>query len=137
MPPRARNLPLAALAYAVVTFPLAYVWHLVALPDLYFRLGAFGRQEPIIALGLITILVQGALFAVFYPRFRDGERWVRDGLRFGFFAGVFLWSTQVVAAAAKHPIEPISTWIAIETLYVAVQFTLVGLVFGWIHRRAT
>ncbi len=88
------------------------------------------------ALGFVTILVQGLLFGWFYPRFQDGESWLRDGLRFGLFAGIFLWSLQVLAAAAKHPIEPLSTWIVVETLYVALQFTLVGLLFGFIHRRA-
>ena len=131
---RTKRLLLATVGYALAVFPLAYVWHLVLLPDLYHRLGGFGRDEPIVALGLLTILIQGLLFGWFYPRFRDGESWLRDGLRFGAFAGIFLGTVQVLATAAKHPIEPITTWVAVEGAFVALQFTLVGVLFGWIHR---
>ncbi len=40
----------SALAYVLLTFPLAYAWHLIFFRDLYERLGYFGDQEPVVAL---------------------------------------------------------------------------------------
>ena len=46
---------LRALAYVVITFPLAIVWHIVAFRDVYESLGYIGRDEPIFALGFLAI----------------------------------------------------------------------------------
>ena len=61
---------LGALAYALVTFPLAYVWHLVAFADIYDRLNAFTRSEPIVPLGFLAIVLQGVLLSAAYPLLR-------------------------------------------------------------------
>ena len=129
-----RRFLISFLAYPVLVFPLAYLWHLNLFADLYERLGVFGRPEPIVPLGFATIVVQGALLAWAYPRFRGSGGWVAEGLRFAAFAGGFLWTAQVLAMAAKHPIEPIGTYVAVETVYLAIQFALVGLVLGFVHR---
>ncbi len=127
---------LGAVSYLLVVFPVAYIWHLVVFKSIYDELGYFSREEPIIALGFLAITVQGLLLSYLYPFFQRGGSAVKDGLRFGFLTGIFLWSTQVVAAAAKHEIEPLPTWIAIETTYVIVQFSLVGLAMGLVHGKA-
>ncbi len=41
----------------------------------------------------------------------------------------------VVAAAAKHHVASLSTWLAIETAYFAIQFALVGLAIGFVYSR--
>ena len=125
-----------AVAYLLVTFPLAFVWHLVVFKAVYDELGIFNRAEPIVALGFVVILIQGLLLSYAFPVFYRGGSAVKAGLRFGLLTGAFLWSSQVVAAAAKHEVSSISTWLAIETAYVALQFTLVGLALGWVYRRA-
>ena len=56
---------LTALAYLVVTFVTAILWHLVAFRGFYDRIGYFGEEEPIVALGFATIAVQGRM--VDYP----------------------------------------------------------------------
>lgn len=47
--------------------------------------------------------------------------------------GLFLWSSQVVAAAGKHQVASLSTWFAVETLYFAIQFALAGLALGLVY----
>ena len=46
----------AGLAYLLVTFPLAVLWHLVVFKETYDALGIFSREEPIVALGFFVIL---------------------------------------------------------------------------------
>ena len=123
-----------AIAYLLVTFPLAFVWHLVVFKDVYDALGIFNREEPIVALGFLVILVQGLLLSYVFPYFHRGGSSVKTGLRLGLVMGLFLWSSQVVAAAAKHEVSSLSTWLGIETAYFAIQFALVGLAIGLAYR---
>ncbi len=131
---RTKTFLLGALAYLLVTFPLAFVWHLVIFKDIYQWLGIY-REDPIIPLGFLVILIQGLLLSYAFPIFyRDGSS-LNQGLKFGLFMGLFLWSSQVVATAAKHHVASLSTWLAIETAYFAIQFALVGLAIGFVYSR--
>ena len=126
---------LGAAAYLLATFPLAFVWHLVVFKEIYDELGIFNRGEPIVALGFAVILIQGLLLSYLYPRFYRGGRPALEGVRFGLLMGIFLWSSQVVAAAAKHEVSSLSTWLVIESAYFAVQFLIVGLLIGLVYAR--
>ena len=123
----------AGLAYLLVTFPLAVLWHLVVFKETYDALGIFSREEPIVALGFFVILFQGLLLSYAYPLFYRGGHPAKAGLKFGLLMGLFLWSSQVVAAAAKHEVSSLSLWLGIETAYFALQFALVGLAIGLVY----
>jgi hypothetical protein len=126
---------LGALAYALVTFPLAYVWHLVAFAGTYDELNAFTRTQPVVPLGFAAIVLQGVLLSAAYPLVPHTGKPARDGLRFGLAAGLLLWSSQVLEFAAKHEVTSLAGWFGIETAYFAVQFALVGIALGLIHHR--
>ena len=64
------------------------------------------------------------------------KKYSKAGLKFGFIMGLFLWSSQVVAAAAKHDVSSLSLWLGIETVCFALQFALVGLAIGLVYRSA-
>ena len=126
---------LAALGYIVVTFVIAAGWHLVAFKSLYGELGIFTRKEPIIPLGILTIILQGMVMAYLYPRCFNGERPLIDGLKFGLLMGVFLGSYAVFGEAAKHEVSSLSTWLIVESIYYLMQFCIVGIVIGRIYGR--
>lgn len=84
---------LAALAYVFISFALAAPWHLVWFKRLYDDLGMYNRAEPIIALGVGSMVVQGLVMALLYPRQYQGGHPVVEGLRFGLLMGLFLFST--------------------------------------------
>lgn len=52
---------LAVIGYVVVTFVIAAGWHLVLFKGLYDQLGIFTREEPIIPLGIVSIIVSAIL----------------------------------------------------------------------------
>lgn len=133
---RTRRFILSALAYLALTFPFAYVWHLVAFRPFYDRIAYFGNGEPIVALGFAAIAAQGLLLAYGFPFFQGGGKPIIEGLRFAAVFGAFLVTTQVVAAAAKHHAPATADWFLMEGLYMTIQFTLVGLAFGLINRPA-
>ncbi len=125
---------LGTIGYLVITFPLAYVWHLVAFKTTYDQLGYISRDEPIIAFGFASILLQGVLLSVIYPQLCRGKSVVAGALTFLVVMGGYHWTTHVLAAAAKQPIEPLSTWFPIETVYLAIQFTLGGFWLALVYR---
>jgi hypothetical protein len=134
---RAKPFILATMAYLLLVFPLAAVWHMVAFKHIYDELGIFDREEPIVALGFLVILIQGLILSLAYPYFYREGKPAKEGLKFGLLAGLFLWSSQVIAAAAKHQVASLGTWFAIETTYFGIQFALVGLAMGMTYGRCT
>ena len=105
---------LGTIGYLLVTFPLAFVWHLVIFKETYDRLGSYSRKEPQLCKG--KSLVMGAL-------------------KFAILIGGYHWTVHVLAEAAKQSIEPLSAWFSLETTYLAIQFLLGGFLFAWIYRN--
>lgn len=64
-----KNYVLAVLSYLVLTFAITAPWHFVWFKDLYDSLGMYNRAEPIIPLGILTLLIQGGILAYLYPLF--------------------------------------------------------------------
>ncbi len=128
------KIALGTVAYLIITFPLAYVWHLVVFEKTYRSLGYFSREEPIIAFGFGAILMQGVLLSVIYPFLCRGKSLVSGAMTLALVMGGYHWSMHVLAEAAKHPIAPLPSWFALETVYLAIQFGLGGLLLASIYR---
>jgi len=131
-----KKILLGTLGYAAITFPLAYVWHLVAFKNTYDQLGYISRDEPIIAFGFASIVMQGILLATIYPLLCGRLSFGKGAATFILLMGTYHWTMHVLAAAAKQDIGPLPTWFGIETLYLAIQFTLGGLLMAYIYRQA-
>jgi hypothetical protein len=121
----ATRIILGVLAYMLPTFPLGYVWHLVAFHDYYEGLAIY-RQDVIIPFGVISMLVQGIAWAVIYWRMFAGEPVVRGAVKFAALAMPLAWSFMVLAVAAKHRMASVSGFLLIETAFMAVQYLVVS-----------
>ena len=132
-----RRVVLGTLGYLLITFPLAYTWHLVLFERIYDELGYFGREEPIIAFGFGAILFQGILLSVIYPCLCRNRSLISGTLLFAAVMGGYHWTAHVLAAAAKQSIAPLSTWFALETTYLVMQFTLGGLLLALVYRNSS
>lgn len=125
---------LGTLGYLAITFPLAFVWHLVAFKSTYDKLGYITRDEPIVAFGFGAILLQGILLSVIYPRLCRGMSLVGGAFFFATVVGLYHWTIHVLADAAKHKLTSLPVWFGIETLYLAIQFVLAGFLLAAINR---
>ena len=125
---------LAVLAYAVLTLAIAAPWHFMIFKDTYDSLGIYNRAEPIMAIGILTLFIQGAIMAFLYTRFYRGGTPIVQGVKFGLIMGLFLFSVSTLANAAKIEVSAISTWIAIQAAFHLIQFVVtggaIGLIFG-------
>ncbi len=126
---------LAVLAYVVCTFLIAAPWHLVLFKPVYDELAIFTRKEPLISLGLISMLTQGLVLSYLYPLFAQGRHSVKTGAVFGLLMGVLLASSAVFAEAGKQNVTSLSTWLMLESVYFLFQFAVVGAVMGVIYGR--
>lgn len=127
----------AWLAYVIVTFAMGFTWHLVLFRDLYRELAIYSRlDDPIIPLGVASMLIQGAILAYIYPHLSPRRNPPVDGIKFGVLMGIFLASSAVLAEGAKQNVTSLSTWLLIESGYYVIQFGLSGLVIGLLYGKA-
>ena len=130
---QSRSFILTALAYVVLTFGFAVLWHIIAFKSFYDRLGYFGDEEPNLVLGFGTIAFQGVLLAYYFPFFQRGGRPLAEAMRVASVFGATILSVQVVAAAAKNQMPATAEWFLFEGLYFVIQFALIGLALAFLH----
>lgn len=123
------------VAYFVATSVVAIPWHMGVFAEFYANLRVY-RQDVIVPLGLISMLLQGVIFSWTYPRLFDTGRnaWFRSGLLFGLCAGLLAWSCLVLPIAAKHHMASVSDFLMIESAFVAVWFLVAGPMMAFAHR---
>ena len=129
----AKTLILGTAAYTICTFFLAVGWHVLLFKEMYEAFGYF-EGEPDFLLGLLTIVIQGALLSALFAMLKAEGTALWRGLRFALIAGAFFWTSHVLAFVAKHTVPGVSAFIWMETVYLLLQFGLFGLIIGVIHR---
>jgi len=130
----AKKVVLGTIAYTVGTFTLAVVWHILIFEGRYRSFG-YIEGEPNFVIGFVTILVQGALLSLIFPMFKLTGNDVIRGLKFVALIGAFFWTSHVLAFIAKQSIQYAPLFVAMETVYLILQFGLFGVLIGLIYRR--
>ena len=128
-----KKVALGSVAYTLGTFSLAVGWHIVLFQDSYRSFG-YLEGEPSFAIGFMTILMQGIVLSVLYPIVRLTGTSIVRGLKFAFLLGAFFWTSHVLAFIAKQPVQNVALFITMETVYLALQFGLFGLLIGIVYR---
>jgi hypothetical protein len=135
-PTSARDFWLGFAAYLLPTFPIAFVWHLVLFEQKYHALRIY-RDEPVIALGLGSMIIQGAIFSWLFPRVfvRGTGSFLKDGLLFGLGTGLLSWSFTTLAVGAKNVMVSVPDFVLLETAFTILQFAIVGPLIALAYRR--
>lgn len=132
---------LAVLAYVVPSMLLAVPWHLWWFKQEYHDFGIYTRADPIIPLGLTTMLIQGIVIAWIYPRWYRGGAPALQGIKFALLMGLFLYSVSTLANIAK--VEVANPWyfILLSGIFHTLQFTItgaaIGLAFGRLETKTS
>jgi len=116
---------LAILAYILPTFPLGYFWHLTIFADYYKSLEVY-RDEIVIPFGILSMLIQGAIWSIVYERLFSGEPILKGAAKFAMLAFPLAWSFLVIAVAAKHRMASVGGYVLIETAFLVVHYAIVS-----------
>lgn len=119
------HLVLGALAYIIPTFPLGYIWHLVAFKSYYDGLEVY-RDDIIIPFGLASMVIQGFAWSYIYSKMFADESLLHGALKFFALATPIAWGFLVLVIAAKHPMASVSGFVLIETAFVILQYAVVS-----------
>jgi hypothetical protein len=128
------HVALTVVVYVLTTLAVQGGSHFLVNADHYAAMTIM-RAQPIIAMGIGSMIVQGIIFALLFPTFNRGGRPVRNGLLFSWALGGFLASYIVLGEAGKYAIPSIPSWIAIEASVAFVQYTAFGVFLGLLHRK--
>lgn len=130
-----KKITLATISYVVLSMAIAFPWHLIWFHDLYLKIGAVTRPEPIIPLGMLSMLIQGVVIAYIYPFWYRGGNPIVQGVKFSLIVGLLVYTVMGFATAAKMNIEPVSTFLIYHTIFQFLQFTITGAALGLIYGR--
>lgn len=123
---------LSVLAYVVATFAVQAASHFGVNADHYAAV-SFMRAEPILALGVLSMVIQGAVFAYLYSLRRMGG--IAAAIRFAWLCGAVVVSYPALAEPGKYAVPSAGSWALVEIIAGFAQFTLFGVLLGLIHRN--
>ena len=122
---------LGTLAYIVVTFPLAVLWHMKIFRTKYMAWQYFGEDvKPM--LGLCSMLVQGVVLSYGYSVLNIARVPLLSSICYSLVMGLFLWSVHVLATMGKSSKVRHFEFFAMETVYLAIQFLIYGIAISYI-----
>jgi hypothetical protein len=124
---------LAVVAYLVATFATQALSHFVVNVEHYAAV-TFMRAEPIFALGVASMVIQGTIFSYLYSRMAAARRSIGHAVGFSWLVGGVLVSYIALAEPAKY-VVPVASSVAVESLAGLVQFTVFGVLLGLVYRR--
>ena len=120
------------LAYIIVTFPLAVLWHMKIFREKYISWQYFGEDvKPV--LGLVSMIVQGVILSYGYSILSVNHSAPLSGVCYALLMGLFLWSVHVLATMGKSSKVRHFEFFAMETVYLAIQFGLYGVIISYIY----
>jgi len=123
----------AVLAYVVATFATQAVSHF-GVNAAHYAAVTYLRAQPIFALGVLSMLIQGSIMSYLYAQLPQSGRSIGHAVLFAWLVGSILVSYEALAEAAKYDVPSVASWIAVEVATGFVQFTLYGVLLGWVHR---
>ena len=132
---KTKQITLGTLAYTLVTFPLAAIWHVVIFEEQYQSF-SYIEGEPGFLLGLITILIQGFILSFLYPFVSFHGKGATRGLKYALLIGLFFWTSHVLAFVAKQSISGSVLFIFMESFYLLLQFGIYGILIGLIYAKS-
>ncbi|QBY01907.1 hypothetical protein E2K80_15200 [Rhodophyticola sp. CCM32] len=125
---------LSVVAFMIVSFAAQGLSHFVINKD-HFASVSFMRPDPVIPLGLLVIVFQGALLSMALHVWKgDGVR-VADGILVSLIFGAFLVSYIAIVEPSKYLVPSIGAWVRVELLVGFAQFAIFGVILGWIHQK--
>ena len=119
------------IAYLIVTFPLAFLWHAKLFREKYMSWQYFGEDVKY-ELGFAAMLLQGIVLSYGYSVLNVDHSSLLSGICYSLVMGLFLWSVHVLATMGKSSKVRHFEFFAMETVYLTIQFLIYGVAISYI-----
>ena len=121
------NLPflLGVLAFVLPTMPLGLLWHLTVFRQRYASLEVY-RGDMIIPFGIASMVIQGVVWATLYAKLFAGESILAGAVKLAALAAPLAWSFAVLPIAAKHRMNSVRSFVALESGFTILQYLIVS-----------
>lgn len=124
------------ISYIIVTFVLAYIWHLQLFGENYVQLGAASlRPEPIFQYGLLAIITHAAIMTYFFECFFKAPASLMAALKLSLGLGAVITAYAAFTVAAKFKIEPAINYVLLELIFGVLHYTVIGVLYYWLCNR--
>jgi len=118
----------------VVTFAAQGLSHFVVNKD-HFAAIFYMRENPIMPLGFMTMVIQGLIMSISLRAWQGEVVTIANGLAVAFAFGAFFISYVAFAEPAKYQVPNITAWIKVEMIVGLLQFSVFGVLLGFIHTK--
>lgn len=123
---------LSVLGYVVATFGVQGTSHF-AINAAHYSALPHMRAEPLVAFGILSMLIQGSVLSWAYSRSAAYERGLAGALAASWALGLVIVSYIALAEFGKYEVPGFASWAATETGAGAVQFTFAGMLLYLAH----
>lgn len=124
------------ISYIIVTFVLAYIWHLVIFGSAYAELGKLSlRPEPIFQFGLLAIVIHAAIFTYFFAQFLKPTANLSIALKLSLGLGAVITAYAALSVPAKFEISPASQYVWLELVFGIIHYSVIGVLYYLLGKR--
>lgn len=124
---------LSTLAFVIVSFAVQGMSHFV-INQAHFASIGFARAEPILAMGVGVMLIEGIIFTLALHAYKPNAG-IKHGLQISLAFGLFLLSYIAIVEPSKYAVPSITNWFIVEASAGIVQFVVFGVILGYIHSK--
>src|SRR5256886_13295721 len=103
---------LAVLVYVVATFATQAVSHF-GINAAHYAAVTYLRPQPVFALGILSMLIQGSIMAYLYAQVPGAGRSIGHAVFFAWLVGGILVSYEALAEAGKYNVPAVGSWVAV------------------------
>lgn len=126
-----RRKSLAFACALTITIAVSIVWHVALFAEAFEQLGVFTRMtDPIYPFGLLAWMLESAAFVIIYFQTGWSRKGVSGALQYAWLMAVFTAAASLVGTAAKADIPDLTGWFLLSGGFIALHFTVLGVMFG-------
>jgi len=129
-----KKIIIGTLLFIFVSFALQSISHFVINAEHYASV-PFMRNEPIFALGFLTMIMQGIVLSYLFIIYSKNEFTIKNGLLYGLIISALFVSYPALVEPAKYQVPNIVSWILVEGIVGLIQFGIFGILLAVTFRK--
>jgi hypothetical protein len=131
-----KNFGKTIFAYVLITFCWALLFNEVIFDDALNQMAVGWRDQPLIPLGILTMIIQSTAICILYTKFYIGRHPFKESFTLIFLVGVFDICYASFIEPATFEVNPVWKFVVVKLIYSVVHFALVGVAMTYVFKKA-